>query len=129
MAKKRKAGLRGDSLRNLLNRPVVVAGNEGGPRLHPWQAAILNDLAKALRGDMAAAKRVIKECLKYGILEPVSDEEYWPGSLSIPEQWDEDLWYKKLGQHGFPPWPGAHDGFSDEDRERYNYWKKHGRYQ
>lgn len=127
MAKKPKMSLRGGDLRKVLNRPVAVAG-DGDKKYHPSEAGVRNDLTKALAGDMAAAKRLIKLCVKFGILEPVTDEIYWPGQLEIPEQWDAERWHAHFDKQGHPPWSGAHDGFTDEGRALYKFWKKHGRY-
>ena len=112
----------------ILDRPVIVKTGDDLLSMDPVEAQYTALMTKALKGDMSAAKSLISDCQKYGLLLRVDERPYLPGTLSVPACWDEDEWHKKLDTHGFPPWRGRHDGLTEEGREKYQFWKKHGRY-
>lgn len=101
----------------ILNRKVEVLRNGEPSWMHPIEAGLRQLVAKAIRGDMKAAKRFLMLSREAGILrkpEPKDDHEYL---VRIPKDWDRDEWWETYLRRGPPPWPGARDGLTVAARE------------
>lgn len=112
--------------RKTLSKKVTVKSGNKLVKLSPLESGLRHLVNGALKGDMIAAKRIMNECIAAGILAKRVQSPYSPGRLIIPDQWDDEEWYKMFDQHGFPPWPGDDDGFSEDCRAEYEYWRKTG---
>ena len=78
----------------LLSR-ISVARGPTVTRMHPVEAFLRALVGKAIKGDMRAARRLLRECLEAGLLavpEEADDHQYL---LGIPKDWDHDEWMSK----------------------------------
>lgn len=106
----------GASARSILTDPVRVKIDGKTKNVDPYELAFQALFEKAMKGDMAAAGDVIRECTAAGLLDGA--ELSSDLVLIVPKDWDNDEWHEMYASYGPPPWKGARDGLVPLERQR-----------
>lgn len=123
---KRRKNLSSIDPSKILSEKVAIKSGDETLLFSPDEVARRHLINRAIKGDMNAAKRIIKECFTTGILARTIQTSYSPSKIIIPDHWDRSDWHAMYEKRGLPPWPGEDDGFSEECRAEHKYWRKHG---
>ena len=107
-------------VRAILERPVGRI-SQGGRAICAYEAAMRRAADRAANGNMAEAKRFLREMVSYGLLripESIDNHQY---VLRVPKDWDWEEWNWMYDRYGPPPWPGEHDGLIPIERWKPTY--------
>jgi len=99
-------------LAEVLARPVRVTINGEVKTLHPFEAEVERCAMDALSGNLAAAGRFLKLCLREGLIVKPEEPDDVSKNLIIPKDWDRDEFLAMFYKHGRPPWAGDRDGLT-----------------
>ncbi len=115
----RKARPEPIDIARVLEQPVTVRVAGTTRQLTPFEASTRKLVGRAINEKhLGAALRFIRLCETYEISLPPPKPMPRGGVLHVPKCWDSDEFAKMLKTHGPPPWPGEHDGLTDEARAR-----------
>jgi hypothetical protein len=93
----------------ILDGPVTVEVGGKKRRKAAFEVELTNLFARAIKGDVSAARAAIRHCEAAGLIEPLPVHQN-PGILRIPKHWNHDEFMAMFEKHGFPPWPEPDDG-------------------
>ena len=103
----------------VLEEPVTVRVSGTVRQLTLFEASTRKLVGRAINEKyLGAALRFIRLCETYEISPPPPKPMPLGGVLVVPRCWDWDKWMEMFAMHGPPPWPGEHDGLTDEARAR-----------
>jgi hypothetical protein len=100
---------------SILGRKVTMGQGANQTRMHPYEAFLRAQVAKAIRGNMRAAKKFILLCQDAGLFKVPEESECQGLVLRVPKDWDWDEWLEMYDRLGPPPWPGERDGLAKEE--------------
>lgn len=113
-SKRRKPPPRVIDVGKILHSKITVEHSGIQTKMHPWEASVRALAAKALGGNMRAARRFLERCLEAGLFEipeTVDDHQY---RVTVPKDWDYSEFIAMYDRLGPPPWPGERDGMAKD---------------
>lgn len=108
-----------------LRRPMKFEGDDKS--YDPLELELTNLFKKAHRGDMGAARRLLKHFVKAGVIAVSREEESeFPSRVLVPWNWSQEEFSHKYLTEGPPPWPGERDGMiplEELDWHEHRIWR------
>lgn len=93
----------------MLREPIACSVNGEKVVKSAFEAGLHSTVAKALKRDMRAAARFLKECESAKLICHYETPDL-QNIFHVPKDWDWDEWVAMFEEQGPPPWKGARDG-------------------